>query len=286
MKKIILPLAAIAFAGTANAQSATTNTTASGQVSTGTTTGSTNANTGLGADVSATAQAQREADDKGIGAEVSTTAKVRNDTRADTRTIDRAQRKTEATADRLERKTTGTADRLQRRTDRTIDDVATSGAIDTAVSGRGALAISQGERALLGELLGVVFSQPPARARGGAGGRLLERITERLGVLRPAGAPVDPSELTEAERGLLARLAGAADDAGPVLEFRTGRGKVRRAGDGKLLLPRDNAAVRAAVRAADRDPAWLYPAAVALLGGHELPAPEVRRQWYARLDDA
>ena len=155
-----------------------------------------------------------------------------------------------------------------------------------ALPGRGALAISQGERALLGELLGVVFSRPPARARRAPGRRLLERITERLGVLRPAGAPVAGSELSDAERALLARLSGvAAEGAAIEAELRTGRGKVRRDGD-KLLLPRGNAVVRACVQAAHRDPAWLYPAAVALLGGRELPAQEVRRQWYARFDRA
>ena len=156
-----------------------------------------------------------------------------------------------------------------------------------ALAGRGALAISQGERALLGELLGVVFSRPPAKVRRAPGRRLLERITESLGVLRPAGAPVAGSELSDAERALLAQLSavavgGAAFEA----EFRTGRGKVRRDGDSKLLLPRGNAVVRACAQAAHRDPAWLYPAAVALLGGRELPAQEVRRQWYARFDRA
>ncbi len=150
-----------------------------------------------------------------------------------------------------------------------------------AVAGRGALAISQGERALLGELLSVVFSRPPARARQSLMRRLRERAFRRLPALGARGAPVGSSELSAAERGLLARLADA-EEAGA--EFRTGRDRVRRDAAGKLLLPRDNAAVAACVRAVERDAAWLYPATVALLDGRELPGPEMRRQWYARLD--
>ncbi len=153
-----------------------------------------------------------------------------------------------------------------------------------AVAGHGALAISQGERALLGELLSVVFSRPPTRARQGARRRLLGLAAERLISLRPAaGAAIPSSELSAGERGLLRRLSGdAAEGAAVEAELRTGRGKVRRAADGKLLLPRDNPTVRACVRAVTRDDAWLYPAAVALAAGRELPDPEIRRRWYVK----
>ncbi len=162
-----------------------------------------------------------------------------------------------------------------------------------AVTGRGALVISQGERALLGELLSVVFSRPPARARQGLKRRLFERVARRLPQLfrlRPfgatlvtRGAPIDDSELSVAERGLLSGL-GAAEGSVAGAEFRSGHGKVRRDGEGKLLLPRDNAVITACVRAVERDSAWLYPAAVALSGGRELPDPELRRGWYLNLD--
>jgi len=33
------------------------------------------------------------------------------------------------------------------------------------------------------------------------------------------------------------------------------------------------------VCAVERDPAWLYPASLVLLGGRELPEPEIRRHW-------
>ncbi len=154
------------------------------------------------------------------------------------------------------------------------------------VAGRGALAISQGERALLGELLSVVFSQPPARARQSLRRRLLGLAAERLRALRPAsGVAIAGSELSAIERGLLRGLAGDQTDGAAVeAELRTGSGKVRHAGDGKLLLPRHNATVRACGRAVERDDAWLYPAAIALAGGRELHGTELRRRWYAKLD--
>ncbi len=152
-----------------------------------------------------------------------------------------------------------------------------------SLSGQGALQISAGERALLGELLNVVFSRPPARARQSPARRLLELAGDRLPDLGFArGAPIADAELTAAERELLSRLTG---DAGFAAELRTGRGKLRRDAAGKLLLPRDHPTVAACVRAVERDAAWAYPAAVALLAGRELPDPELRRQWYARLDE-
>ncbi len=150
-----------------------------------------------------------------------------------------------------------------------------------AMAGRGALAISRGERALLGELLSVVFSRPPARARQGLVPRLRERFDRHLPRLGARGAPVADSELSAAERDLLARLRA---DGSITAEFRTGDGKVQRDGEDRLLLPRDNATVAACVRAVERDAAWLYPAAVALTDGRELPGLEMRRQWYAKLD--
>ena len=153
-----------------------------------------------------------------------------------------------------------------------------------AVAGRGALAISQGERALLGELLSVVFSRPPARARQGWMRRIRERVSQHLPRSRGAhGAVLHSFELSSAERGLLAKVV-AIEGFVTGAEFRAGRGKARLNEERKLVLPRDNAAVRAAVDAVESDAAWLYPATFALLGGRELPAPDMRRQWYARHD--
>ena len=151
--------------------------------------------------------------------------------------------------------------------------------------GRGVLAISQGERALLGELLQVTFSNPPAHVRQRPGRRLLQGIATRLPSWRWArGARVAESELSPSERSFLARLrAAAAEGDLPAIAFRAGGGRIHRSSDA-LLLPRDNAVVSACVRAVERDPVALYPATVALLAGHDLPGPELRRLWYAGLD--
>ena len=110
----------------------------------------------MGAEVSTSATAQRDSATKGLGGEVSTTARTRNEVRADTRAVDRAERKATATAERTKRKAEATAeqtrrsaerttDRLKDRATDTLDDVATSGAVDAAVSGRGSLGDSLGQ---------------------------------------------------------------------------------------------------------------------------------------------
>ncbi len=156
-----------------------------------------------------------------------------------------------------------------------------------ALVGRGALVISQSERALLGDLLNVVFSNPPIHARQQLGQRLRTWVSERVPALRFARGTVIPETgLSADERSFLESLRAAVEDGGlPAVEFRTGAAKVYRAGDGRLVLPRDNTVVRASVRAVVRDPSWLYPAVVALLAGRQLPGPEVRRGWFASLED-
>ena len=60
----------------------------------------------------------------------------------------------------------------------------------------------------------------------------------------------------------------------------TGSGPARRVGPGpdKLLLPRESDQVQAAVHAVARDPAWVYPALLALLEGRNFPE-RARRKW-------
>ena len=154
------------------------------------------------------------------------------------------------------------------------------------VAGRRVLAISGSERALLGELLSVVFSQPPARARQSLKQWLIAATARRLPRLRTLGPPVPDAALSPEERGFLSRLAGAGEGSFADAEFRAGGGKVRRDSDGKLLLPRDSDIVRVGVRAAESDPSWLYPAVVALSADGELPGSDLRRQWFARLERA
>lgn len=155
------------------------------------------------------------------------------------------------------------------------------------LAGRRVLAISGGERALLGELLSVVFSQPPASARRSVRQWLIAWAARRLPRLRTLGPPVAESALSPAERGFLSRLTSAAAEGSLAgAEFRAGGGKVQRDGEGRLLLPRDSDIVRACIRATESDPSWLYPAVVALSAGGELPGSEMRRQWFARLERA
>lgn len=149
-----------------------------------------------------------------------------------------------------------------------------------ALSERGALVISQAERALLGEHLQVVFSTPPARLRRRFGRRLLEAARDGASALRFArGRPLADAELSTAERAFSARLLEVGGGAAAEVDFRTGGGRAQLAGDGTLHLPRSNADVRACVRAVARDPAWVYPALVCLAEGREPPGSEARRRW-------
>lgn len=137
MKKIILPLAAIASAGTAQDQNTQPRTagsiSADAQVLAGD--GSENANTDLGAQVGTTAKKERDAADKGVGGDVSTMAKTRNSNSADTRAVEKAGPKADAAAQRRERTAKLTADQVRDGTQQTLDDVSMSRSMDTAISG-------------------------------------------------------------------------------------------------------------------------------------------------------
>ncbi|HGG57290.1 MAG TPA: hypothetical protein ENK31_05795 [Nannocystis exedens] len=47
----------------------------------------------------------------------------------------------------------------------------------------------------------------------------------------------------------------------------------------RLLLPRDNADVRASVEAVASDETWIYPACIVLLGGRSMPSIDARATW-------
>ncbi|MEM7352551.1 MAG: hypothetical protein AAF657_17255, partial [Acidobacteriota bacterium] len=155
-----------------------------------------------------------------------------------------------------------------------------------AISERGCLALSASERSLLGDLLRVVFSNPPSSPRQSLARGLLDRLGDHLLALRrTGGATVADTDLTPAELCFLDRLRAAATDGDlPTAEFRSGDARPYKTNDGILLLPRANPIVQACVRSVERDPAWLYPATAALLAGKELPGTDVRRRWFARLD--
>lgn len=150
---------------------------------------------------------------------------------------------------------------------------------------RPALILGQGERTLLGEILDVDFVTPPERPRprrslrrlSAAGGGYAAYVWKRL-----RRTLVSETALSPGERSFLEAVRRTADGGGPrTITFCTGGGRIHLTGAGRLLLPRDNPTVAAAVRAITRDPGWLYPALVALLGGHDLPAARLRESWSA-----
>jgi hypothetical protein len=143
--------------------------------------------------------------------------------------------------------------------------------------------LDEGERALLGELLELGFRQPRRRVEARRGlARLLRegprlRGREWLAALRPHGRPLSDVDLEPDERHLLTMLR--AQLGGCEITMCTGSGPVRRLrSPDKLSLPREHDRVRAAVRAVGHDPAWVYPALLALLDGHEFPE-RARRRW-------
>jgi hypothetical protein len=143
--------------------------------------------------------------------------------------------------------------------------------------------LDESERALLGELLELGFRQPRRRVEARRGlARLLRegprlRVREILAGLRPSGRPLSDSELEPDERHLLGMLR--AQLVGCEITMCTGAGPVRRLrAPDKLLLARECDRVRAAVRVVGHDAAWVYPALLALLDGHEFPE-RARRRW-------
>jgi hypothetical protein len=151
---------------------------------------------------------------------------------------------------------------------------ATPAAVATSLflSTRPALVLDAPERARLAQELGLRFRVLPRAERGLArswratAAAAVARLRARLAPVRPlAGA-----RLTPAERAVLAALGEGAT------AFAAGAGPPRRQ-DGRLILPRDNADVRAAVRALAADPRQAFAAVVAL--GGTLGGDVLRERW-------
>lgn len=144
------------------------------------------------------------------------------------------------------------------------------------------------ERATVSCLTGLRLAPLPRREACRGWRPLLRRALRRLdGWLGAVSATALPwARLTSAERALLTALrAGMPGPAGgtrvePILC--SGGGRVRHLGGRRprLRLPRRNPAVVAAARAVARDPAWAYPALLALLGGASGRVPG-REAWLA-----
>ena len=155
------------------------------------------------------------------------------------------------------------------------------------------------ERSRLAELLQVRFRPPDAKD---AANTLHMAWRRRLDALSRAAAraaswlrhplrspPLSEDELEPTERHFLTLLqAHLRDDPRRSLHGAAlcrGAGPIRRTGGAspRLLLPRDNPTVRAAVAAVARESAWIYPAALALLEGRDLPSAATRSQWLSAL---
>jgi len=160
------------------------------------------------------------------------------------------------------------------------------------------LIADEGERSLLAEVLGVRFRPPELRDDAGpllrtwrrfviAAGRTLSGAAELARhPLRPK--LLEDAALHPAEQGLLAAMRrhaarGRHRVVGDV-RMCVGNGPVRRrpGSPPRLLLPRDNPTVKAAIVALQRDPAWIYPVWLALTEGEALPPRALRGHWVAR----
>jgi hypothetical protein len=147
------------------------------------------------------------------------------------------------------------------------------------LSPRPALVLDSSERARLAQELGLRFRVLPRAERGlarswrASASAAISRLRARLTPARP----VPGVRLSPAERALLAELGDGE------ATFATGAGPVRRQG-GRLLLPRGNADVRAAVRALAHDPRQAF-AAVLALGGTVGP-DALRERWRDPVDSA
>lgn len=159
------------------------------------------------------------------------------------------------------------------------------------------LVADETERALLAELLSLRFRPP--ELRDGAHG--LYAAWRRLvsGVLRGGARaadllrhplrrpPLPEDRLAPDERQFLHALRSHVLGGHRVVSevhLCEGRGVPRRSADSppQLLLPRDNPTVKACVQAVMRDPAWVYPAWLAVLDGRALPPRSARQRWVAR----
>ncbi len=164
---------------------------------------------------------------------------------------------------------------------------------DYALPDAPVLRLDAAERSALTELFGLRFRAPPPRADADVASRLRAavrrgawRVGQALvGVLRLGpGAPLPDAALTSDERLLLADLRAVlrgGPGAPEHVQLCPGRAGPRLVGGarGQLLVGREHPDLLACLAARRRGAAWLYPAALALLGGHALPATSARATW-------
>jgi hypothetical protein len=149
--------------------------------------------------------------------------------------------------------------------------------------------LSVEQRGLLADLLGVRFQSPPRRPVGRALVARVRRALSGVGAraLGVAAAlkgerPLPGARLDEVARGALpalqAQLGTVADGPREVVVV-SGVGPVRLDHRRRLILPRHNPTVAAALVAVRRDPLWLHPVLTALLGEVVEPPAELRARW-------
>lgn len=156
------------------------------------------------------------------------------------------------------------------------------------------LFLEESERASLARLMDVNF-QPPRhrhelRPRGALGSLKWREVRRRWGngiaALLWRSPPVDDATLRPEERSFLRSLRGAVGKPGDSLrevDIVDGAGPVRHAGS-RLLLPRDNPEVSAAIRRFAGDPSHVYLCALAWLDGIQAPTTHAREAWQRRHD--
>ncbi|MBX7082099.1 MAG: hypothetical protein K1X88_23025 [Nannocystaceae bacterium] len=154
------------------------------------------------------------------------------------------------------------------------------------------LVADETERSLVAELLSVRFRAPDARESRGRLSSLLLRARERVGeglgqaaqrLRHPfMGRVLEDDTLHDEERNLLEQLRAHLHEdpqrSCDSISMCAGAGPIRRT-RGVLLLPRRNPIVAASVRALASDPAWAYPACLALLVHHARAPERLRRAW-------
>lgn len=160
----------------------------------------------------------------------------------------------------------------------------------------------EGERSLLAEVIGIHFR--PAELRDDAGpvlaawrrfivgaGRTLSGIGELIRhPIRPAlleDAALHPAEVTLLE-SMRRHAARGRHRVVSDVRMCAGCGPIRcRPGrPARLLLPRANPTVRAAVHALRRDARWIYPIWLALTEGEALPPRALRGSWVTSESEA
>jgi len=162
--------------------------------------------------------------------------------------------------------------------------------LDYTLAGNRVYLIDAATRGALSELLSIRFRTPAPRSdRRSLGSRFRAAIRRTLATgtwLRRPRTPIPEVELSRAEKNFVSGLQAIAAGAGPhcpvEISLCAGSGAPTRSGPapGSLWLPRNNPDVRACIDAhTQKGDAWLYVAALALLGGQGMPSASARATW-------